>query len=1009
MLAFSTSYRKYKAIIFGLTLMIIASTGSAQQTVSNYTMTQFNGEYVSIANDVNSTVFDQDQDDAVVSAGGLPFNIAYDGQFFPSGTTVWFNSNGGMSLGGKMPDPVQDPNIYGTFNNVPDAMMPFSGDLVLNDFNCTGGSFAGFAEVTGTAPNRVVTYEWSDFIIFSYDCYTAGGMQVKIYETTNVIEFWYANPGYSFAGDILPASGSDPDALWIGLTGNPPGADNIYFSTGASSLPPSDLRFTPPVRLNKQLSVSPKILDFGLLIAGTKSTLTVTACNTPDASTNLTLGSATIVGAPDYTITGPSSSTLPPGGCATYNVTFSPTQGGQRSAVLSIVSDGIDSGTQSVILTGTGTVSDYTYDSTILFRKVRTSLGKTTIHYVHLTQTGNGILVFSSINISGADAGQYQIVYTPTNPMQPGAYDSIGIAYTPTIEGKHIATLNIISNAVTNGVVAISLQGSGILPRIVVTPPQLLSFDSTAEGDSICKNVSIWNSGSDTLRIKANFLSSNDGDFMYTGLSGSDLNIAPDQTKNVTICFHPLQKGFRQARLEIRTNIPLTFEAPPRDTATTYQIDIRGTGIPLGAFASGLSGPPTIDSAIIGTTVCRIDTLKNIGDADILITTAPVITGPNGVFTITGFPTLPFTLKARSSIIVTVCGTPDQQGLRTGSISVNGATGGRKPSITLPLFVFGLKVCASPSPIALFAPMQVNVGMSATLCDTITNCGDVASVYTTSTTGVNAASYAIVSGPPAGLATPPGGTAIFCVTFTPTAVGPATASLNVASSDGAKAMSIPLTGEGVCAAPTLNASANVPSTGDNETKTFTFTITNSGTGIWRPGTPTIGGQASGDYQVISVIPQPGGKAGDSLMPNQQAIVTMTFHPPLGSQGTTRTASVSWPLGGPCQADTLNVTLNGSSVQSSVKETVSEGFSLAQSYPNPTQGKASFTYTTPNETEVRITLVDLTGRLVRTLVNGRVSAGEYTVNIDVSNLPSGTYMYMLESGSTKLVRQIILTK
>jgi len=427
--------------------------------------------------------------------------------------------------------------------------------------------------------------------------------------------------------------------------------------------------------------------------------------------------------------------------------------------------------------------------------------------------------------------------------------------------------------------------------------------------------------------------------------------------------------------------------------------------LPLGVFANGISGPPTIDSAVIGTKVCRTDTIKNVGDADILITTAPVITGPNGVFTITGFPTLPYTLKARSSIIVTVCGTPDQQGLRTGSISVNGTTGGRKPTVTLPLFVFGLKVCASPSPIALFAPTQVIKGQTATQCDTVTNCGDLATVYTATLGGASASSYAVL--PAASATVPSGGTAVFCVTFTPTAVGPTTASLNVTSSDGAKAMTIPLTAEGTCAivAP---STPNIPNTGDNEKSTFTITITNTGTAPWTPGTPLINGPDSADYQVISVIPT-GGKDGDPIPPGGSATVTIQFHPPLGSQGKTLTAILSWPNGGPCQTSPVSISLAGVSTQSSVKETTFEGFTLGQSYPNPTQGKASFTYTTPNETEVRITLVDMTGRLVQTLVNGRVSAGDYTVNIDVSSLTSGTYLYMLESGSTKLVRQIILTK
>ena len=97
------------------------------------------------------------------------------------------------------------------------------------------------------------------------------------------------------------------------------------------------------------------------------------------------------------------------------------------------------------------------------------------------------------------------------------------------------------------------------------------------------------------------------------------------------------------------------------------------------------------------------------------------------------------------------------------------------------------------------------------------------------------------------------------------------------------------------------------------------------------------------------------------------------------------------------------------MKGSVKETSTEGFSLEQSYPNPTQGNTWFTYTTPRETEISVKLVDLTGNLIRTLITGRVSEGQHTVNFDAGTLPSGTYVYVLESGSIRLVRQLILTK
>ena len=102
-----------------------------------------------------------------------------------------------------------------------------------------------------------------------------------------------------------------------------------------------------------------------------------------------------------------------------------------------------------------------------------------------------------------------------------------------------------------------------------MTPPLLL-FDSTKEGATVCKTIDIWNPGTDTLKILLNTLSSNDGDFHYTGLIGTDTLIPPDNHKIVTVCFTPIQQGFRQARLLLKTNIIKTFETPRRDTGRFY-------------------------------------------------------------------------------------------------------------------------------------------------------------------------------------------------------------------------------------------------------------------------------------------------------------------------------------------------------------------------------------------------------------------------------------------------------
>ena len=139
----------------------------------------------------------------------------------------------------------------------------------------------------------------------------------------------------------------------------------------------------------------------------------------------------------------------------------------------------------------------------------------------------------------------------------------------------------------------------------------------------------------------------------------------------------------------------------------------------------------------------------------------------------------------------------------------------------------------------------------------------------------------------------------------------------------------------------------------------------------------------------------------------QAVLTITYAPKaLGKDS----AILTFPQSGPCQDAAVSVTLVGLGIKNTTKEVVSAGgYSLDQSYPNPTNGNTSFTYVTPKETEVRLTLVDLTGKLIRTLVTGNVSQGEHTLTFDASNLPSGLYVYVLESGSTRLARQMVLAK
>jgi hypothetical protein len=53
--------------------------------------------------------------------------------------------------------------------------------------------------------------------------------------------------------------------------------------------------------------------------------------------------------------------------------------------------------------------------------------------------------------------------------------------------------------------------------------------------------------------------------------------------------------------------------------------------------------------------------------------------------------------------------------------------------------------------------------------------------------------------------------------------------------------------------------------------------------------------------------------------------------------------------------------------------------------------------------------DILGNEIATLVNEEKTAGNYSVNFDGSNLPSGVYIYRLTAGNYSAAKKLILLK
>ncbi len=85
------------------------------------------------------------------------------------------------------------------------------------------------------------------------------------------------------------------------------------------------------------------------------------------------------------------------------------------------------------------------------------------------------------------------------------------------------------------------------------------------------------------------------------------------------------------------------------------------------------------------------------------------------------------------------------------------------------------------------------------------------------------------------------------------------------------------------------------------------------------------------------------------------------------------------------------------------------YSLKQNYPNPFNPVTTISFELEQPGLTKLTVYDLLGREMKTLVNEVRSAGNHQIQFDASNFASGIYIYMLESGDFSQTRKMVLMK
>jgi hypothetical protein len=87
----------------------------------------------------------------------------------------------------------------------------------------------------------------------------------------------------------------------------------------------------------------------------------------------------------------------------------------------------------------------------------------------------------------------------------------------------------------------------------------------------------------------------------------------------------------------------------------------------------------------------------------------------------------------------------------------------------------------------------------------------------------------------------------------------------------------------------------------------------------------------------------------------------------------------------------------------------EVFALSQNYPNPFNPTTTFAYDIPTHSQVRLTVYDITGRLVAELFNGVREPGHYVQVWNAANVASGMYLLRIEADRFSATRKMLLLR
>ena len=84
-------------------------------------------------------------------------------------------------------------------------------------------------------------------------------------------------------------------------------------------------------------------------------------------------------------------------------------------------------------------------------------------------------------------------------------------------------------------------------------------------------------------------------------------------------------------------------------------------------------------------------------------------------------------------------------------------------------------------------------------------------------------------------------------------------------------------------------------------------------------------------------------------------------------------------------------------------------SLGNAYPNPFNPSTNIRFILAENSDVHLSIYNITGQLIETLMTGQFEAGSYNLNWDASMQPSGMYFLRAQAGTLTFNQKLMVIK